>query len=168
MKRFKGKKKAFVIVGAVVAVVAVASAAFAFYLSITGSGSYSSSTLSNQALTAVTFSTNTGGIGAWSGGANNVPGATATITYEVRQNSGSSITAPAGTVIHNVITTSAPATCLAAWYSAPDFTLPTATALPNGSNVVLGTGTITFTNLPTTEQSACKGQSVTDAMTISG
>ena len=136
------------IAGGILAVSATAAYA---YWTATGTGTGSATTADGS--TSLTITQNT------FNGSALVPGGTAQAISGTIANANTfavPITSFVATVA--VDSTHATAGCLASWYSVPTLSAPS--SVPAGGNVAFS-GTVKLTDLPTTNQDACKGAAVT-------
>lgn len=140
-------RKVLVALGAIVLVIGAAVAAFAFWTA-SGSGTGSGTAASGSSVTLhASFTSSV-----------LAPGGSVPVSYTADNDS--TTTSGKVTTVKAVITTS-DAGCLPAWFSLPDVVEDQVIA-PSASGVALANGgTLSFSNLPTTDQNACKSATIT-------
>jgi hypothetical protein len=162
MSRFS--KKQWIVAGVAAATVASGAAVAYAYWTASGSGSGSASVATSNGTVnlAATFA---GGL---------TPGASEAVTYTAWNTNSSNLDVTTVSAVVSIDSPHATAGCLASWFvlatpgavneGATGTVIPANTpqaspvTLPNGNN-------ITFTDLPSTNQDACKGATVTLALT---
>lgn len=145
MRKLSKKGKVYAVAASIALVAASGGAAFAYW-STAGSGT-GTGTNSGGNGTVTLFASFADGL---------TPGASETITYTATNNTSSSTVVSLQPVVISTNKTG----CQSAWFTA---SLPSSstTLAANATTAPLGTGTLTFLDLPGVDQNACKGALIT-------
>jgi hypothetical protein len=159
MRNLFTSRKRIAVAAAGAAIILGGVTAFAYWTT-TGAGSGSGTVARSNGTVGLTASFPTGGL---------YPGGSVTVSYLATNTNATDL--KIGT-IHNVVTTSAPLTCLASWFSIADVSADQVIAASTASPGVAVTaeGTLVFAN-SAANQDACEGATVSltlSATTVQG